>query len=388
MNHYESDTVKPGREGIPQSQYPAHEELLMSYLQDECCVLLADVTGSTALYSSVGDVQALAAISSYIESIKSIIARHNGEFIHSRGDDILSIYLDPTDALAATRDVLKVRSEAGLSLHAGLHFGPVVRTEDDVYGDTVNIAARLSSTANTGEVLISGNFADLEHGKFKEELRFINHVEFKGKDEPTAVYALRPILVNATKTQIGQQTQFNTKLPVTEVGVSVELTLNGKSYLCSDNQSMVLGRADHCDILDPSPWVSREHALLEVKGDKVNLTDRSSGSTYVKFGDGHEVSIVRESIMLTGSGVISLALSTEAPNVKPYPIPSYLWIKIKKGPLGPSEFVVHQMITQPRLPLQILLRPLRLPSALDRLCLSQLHRDRRGSITAMGALSP
>ncbi len=289
----------------------------MSYLQDECCVLLADVTGSTALYSRVGDVEALAAISGYIESIKHIINRHNGEFIHSRGDDILSIYDDPTDALAATRDMLKVRSEAGLSLHAGLHFGPVVKTDDDVYGDTVNIAARLSSTANTNEVLISGHFADLEDGTFKEELRFINHVDFKGKDEPIAVYTLRPILVDSSKTQIGQQTQFNTILPTTEVGVSVELTLNGKTYSCSDGQSMILGRADHCDVLDPSPWVSREHAVVEVKGDKVNLTDRSSGSTFVKLGDGHEISIVRESVMLTGSGIISLALSTEAPNVNP-----------------------------------------------------------------------
>jgi len=290
----------------------------MSYLQDECCVLLADVTGSTALYSTVGDVDALSAISSYVESIKHIIARHNGEFIHSRGDDILSIYVDPTDALAATRDILKVRSEAGLMLHAGLHHGPVVRTDDDIYGDTVNIAARLSSTANMNEVLISEAFADLDNGAFKQELRFINHVEFKGKDQPMAVYTLRPVLVNATKTQIGQQTQFNTPLPgKSETDVSVELIISGKSHLCSDQQTMILGRADHCDILDPSPWVSREHAIIEVKGDKVNLTDRSSGSTYVKMGDGHEVSIVRESIMLAGTGVISLALSTEAPNVNP-----------------------------------------------------------------------
>ena len=133
-----------------------------------------------------------------------------------------------------------------------------------------------------------------------------------------AVYTLRPVLVNATNTQIGAQTQFNAPLPATkEIGVSVELILNGKSYLCSDNGSMILGRADHCDVLDPSPWVSREHALVEVKGDKVNLTDRSSGSTYVKMGDGHEVSLVRQSIMLAGSGIISLALSTEAPNVNP-----------------------------------------------------------------------
>ncbi|MGI9357508.1 MAG: adenylate/guanylate cyclase domain-containing protein [Rhizobiaceae bacterium] len=290
----------------------------MSYIQDEYCVLLADVTGSTALYSRVGDVEALAAISAYVESVKSIITRHNGEFIHSRGDDILSIYLDPTDALAATRDMLKVRSESGLTLHAGLHFGAVVRTDDDIYGDTVNIAARLSTTANTDEVLISSSFADLEDGKFKEELRFINHVDFKGKDEPMAVYTLRPVLVNATKTQIGAQTQFNDPLPnAKEIGVSVELILNGKSYFCSDNETMILGRADHCEVLDPSPWVSREHAVIEVKGDKVNLTDRSSGSTYVKMGDGHEVSIVRQSIMLAGSGIISLALSTEAPNVNP-----------------------------------------------------------------------
>ena len=67
----------------------------MSYLQDQCCVLLADVTGSTALYSRVGDVEALAAISGYIDSIKSIIARHNGEFIHSRGDDVFKRLYGP-----------------------------------------------------------------------------------------------------------------------------------------------------------------------------------------------------------------------------------------------------------------------------------------------------
>src|SRR5687768_16121573 len=67
----------------------------------EAAVLLADVVGSTPLYESVGDAVAVGRIDDWRECMRALISGSGGEFVSSKGDDVLSIFEDPRAAFAA-----------------------------------------------------------------------------------------------------------------------------------------------------------------------------------------------------------------------------------------------------------------------------------------------
>ena len=64
-------------------------------------VLLADVVGSTPLYERIGDDAALQQVSDCLDVIREIAGRHGGDFIYSKGDDVLSLFERPEAALRA-----------------------------------------------------------------------------------------------------------------------------------------------------------------------------------------------------------------------------------------------------------------------------------------------
>src|SRR3954454_10218897 len=121
-------------------------------------VLIADIVGSTPLYERIGDEAALQQGSECVGAIRQIVARHGGEFVHSKGDDVLSLFERPEAALAAVSQLNRQLSGRSPSIRVGLHFGSVIRTRGEVFGDVVNVTSRLTTTANPGEVLIGQSF--------------------------------------------------------------------------------------------------------------------------------------------------------------------------------------------------------------------------------------
>ena len=153
-------------------------------------VLLADVVGSTPLYERIGDDAALQQVSDCLDAMREIVARHGGDFIHSKGDDVLSLFERPEAALRAVRQISRQLTKGPLSARIGLHFGAVIRTRGEVFGDVVNVTARLSTTANPGEVLISQSFFEALSAGSRSALRLLDKMAFKGKQELFDVYTL------------------------------------------------------------------------------------------------------------------------------------------------------------------------------------------------------
>ncbi len=77
--------------------------------------------------------------------------------------------------------------EGALSSHAGVHAGPVIERDFDVFGQTVNLASRIADAASPGEVLASEAVAEAaSDGTFAFER--IQEVDLKGLPEPVALY--------------------------------------------------------------------------------------------------------------------------------------------------------------------------------------------------------
>ena len=84
-------------------------------------VLLADVVGSTTLYESIGDDAALLQLSDCLDAMRAIVSQYGGDFIYSKGDDVLSLFDNPEMALAAVCQISHQLTKGPLIARIGLH---------------------------------------------------------------------------------------------------------------------------------------------------------------------------------------------------------------------------------------------------------------------------
>ena len=122
-------------------------------------ILFADISGSTGLYEKLGDERAHKLVSTCISTLSDVIARHNGTIIKTIGDEVMCTFDQAGQAVEAAMDMHKAvstipsvssRKNASPNIRVGLHVGPVIRQEGDVFGDAVNVAARMVSLAKPG----------------------------------------------------------------------------------------------------------------------------------------------------------------------------------------------------------------------------------------------
>lgn len=274
----------------------------------DVAVMLADVSGSTALYEEVGNVEALRLVSECLDRLRGIIDAHGGQFISSKGDDVLSIFTDPNAALDVGMAMFEITSGGTLSLHAGIDHGPVIRARDDVFGDAVNIAARLSGVATAGEVLCTQDFYDrLDQGR-RSMLRFFGPRHFKGKAEQCNVYLFSDAAPGQATEIAFAGSPMRAVEPTERVtGTVAALRFAKETVVCSNRKQVTIGRAPDCDLVMPMPWVSRQHATIEVRDDKVYVVDRSSSGTFVRFDGQPPVHVSRETMMLPRSCTLTLS---------------------------------------------------------------------------------
>ena len=96
------------------------------------------------------------------------------------GDGVLLRLMDATAGVEAAIDLVETMSgEGALLAHAGVHAGPVIERDLDVFGQTVNLASRIADVASSGEVLVSQTVAEAA-GDAAFAFERIEDAEFKG----------------------------------------------------------------------------------------------------------------------------------------------------------------------------------------------------------------
>jgi adenylate cyclase len=276
---------------------------------DEVAILLADVTGSTRLYESIGDAEAAIRVGRCLAWMREAVTGAGGTFVSSKGDDVLATFAEPGAALAAAERLMAGMPMDGLSVHAGLHFGAVIASGSDIFGDAVNLTARLASLANAGEVLVSGDLVRRLSLTEAGCLRPLSAMRLKGKTLPVEVYTIEddaPLQTEIVLVPAGTSTAAE--------GMAVTLEFEGTRHDVAEGRSLSLGRAAENDLVVSRPWVSRQHATITVAHGRVQLTDRSSYGSYVLDALGCEIVALRETIVLVGMGRISLGTSVATPD--------------------------------------------------------------------------
>ena len=124
-------------------------------------IAFIDLSGYTEMTASVGDEQAAQSATMLQSLASSAVRSRRGRVVKLLGDGVMLQYPSMIDAIDSVRELMVSIAAAGLPpAHAGIAAGSMVVRDGDVYGHTVNLAARIASHARAGELLVAADGVD------------------------------------------------------------------------------------------------------------------------------------------------------------------------------------------------------------------------------------
>jgi class 3 adenylate cyclase len=153
-------------------------------------VLFTDLVDSTSHAAAAGDRAWTQRLEQHLADSRETVAAFGGDLIKTTGDGVLAVFAGPAQGVRCAEQVISHAHDVDLDARIGLHTGEVERSPDDVAGLAVHIAARIMSTAQPGEILVSRTVRDLVIGS---ELRFTERGEhtLRGVADTWMLYAAK-----------------------------------------------------------------------------------------------------------------------------------------------------------------------------------------------------
>jgi hypothetical protein len=229
-----------------------------------------------------------------------------GRVIKTIGDEVMSAF--PTADAAADAAIemqsgiaeLPAVGTTKIGIRIGFNFGPIVERDGDIFGDAVNLAARLSHVATKDQIITAKDTVMRMSPMLKSSTRAITTIQVKGKAEEIQVYEL-----------IWQQSADMTTLASTKSifkpkKTQLRLKVQGAEVILSQEKPAVaLGRDATADVVIRERMASRAHGKIERRLDKFILSDHSANGTYVTVEGDREIVLRREEFTLRGHGWIA-----------------------------------------------------------------------------------
>ena len=158
-------------------------------------ILSADVAGYSRLMGD-NEEATVRTITAYREVLCTLIQQHNGRVIDSQGDNLLAEFVSVVDAVQSAVDVQKeintrnkpLPKNRRMQFRIGINLGDVIEDENRIYGNGVNIAARIESLAEEGGICISRNVYDQVKNKLNFVYEYLGEHAVKNISELVRVY--------------------------------------------------------------------------------------------------------------------------------------------------------------------------------------------------------
>jgi adenylate cyclase len=293
----------------------------MAEPQVQAAVLFADVSGSTKLYETAGDQVAKAAIDECVRIMRERTEAAKGRVIKTMGDEVMASFPSADAAADAAIQMqeaineLKPVGNSKIGIRIGFNFGPiVVQADGDIFGDAVNVAARLSHVAVKGQIITARDTVLGMAPMLKSATRKITSISIKGKANEVEVYELMWQQSEDATTMAASGSIYKKSKTV------LRLVLQGKEYLLADDLTSVsMGRDTTAELVIKDRMASRSHGKIERRLDKFVLTDHSANGTFVMVDGDREIVLRREEFTLRAKGWIAFGQSkTTATDILEY----------------------------------------------------------------------
>lgn len=251
-------------------------------------VLFADVSGT--------------AISQCIEQLRTAAESTGGRVVKLIGDEVMVLFATPDAAARAAAkmhqciEALPAVAGAEAALRVGFHSGPIMRSDRDVVGDTVKLAAKLVEQAQKGQTITSGQTAAQLSTGMRPFLRDLQRVALTGKAETVRLCEMVKTSVNGAAAR-AQEAKAKTM---------VRLSYDDQVVICSrEKPRMLIGRQKTCDLVIGDMRASQQHCTIEARGDEFVLLDHSTNGTYITVEGERELLLQGEALPLATHGWIA-----------------------------------------------------------------------------------
>jgi len=277
-------------------------------------ILFADVAGSTRLFETKGDVEARRLCSMVLDALSVICQQYGGRVIKTIGDEIMCTIPTALDGLLAARDMQRKMARDinfvrdSLAVRIGLHHGPALEENGDVYGDAVNTAARMASLAKREQIVTTAS--TLSGVDKAPETRSLGRARVSGKLLPIEIVDVIWQEDTSGMTMVQSAIRIGDLQGAAPVKNKLKLRHRGNLIeLTEDSEPFMMGREASNNLQVEADWVSRTHAQIEFKRGHFMIVDRSTNATYVTIGQDVELRVHRDELHLRKSGTISMGQS-------------------------------------------------------------------------------
>jgi formylglycine-generating enzyme required for sulfatase activity len=162
-------------------------------------IMVADVAGYSRLMAAQ-EQSTLETLKSSRDCFREYVARYKGRVIDTSGDSVLAAFtsaIAAVDCAVAIQDELARRNASlpphrAMEFRIGINLGEVIADGNAIYGDGINVAARLEGLAESGGIMVSGSVHDMVQGKVEHLFVYEGHKRVKNIAASVAVYAIVP----------------------------------------------------------------------------------------------------------------------------------------------------------------------------------------------------
>jgi adenylate cyclase len=275
---------------------------------DQLAILFADVCDSTTIYESIGDARAHAAINRVFALLSDKVKANAGKVIKTLGDGMVCEFGSADDAFRAAcamqEGLTAADADSGpkMMIKVSFTWGPVVTAEGDVFGDTVNVCARLVGAAGPEQVLTTQETVEALSPGLRVSCRELYPVKVRGRAEEVEVCEVL-WRSDPDVTEVFSRSQINAAMREW----ILKLTYGGETIVVEPTGSVKLGRDKTNEVVVASSKASRVHARIYGRGASFVIADQSSNGTFLAIdGSARELALRRDDATLGERGAIGL----------------------------------------------------------------------------------
>ena len=279
-----------------------NENRTMTRQTKHLTILFADISKSSFIYERFGDHAAQEIVGTILNRLSDLTVKFEGKVIKTVGDAIIATFPSTDNSIEAAKSMqLAMIDDCNplqINIHIGVHRGPVVIDNKDIFGDAVNITARVVDYANPRQILATRAAIENLPKDSSHFTKYITKITAKNISGELELFEI--IYEDQNTTMVIDSLKLSKA-----IYPSLYLMRGGQIIVVDVQKPLVsVGREDFNDIIIQYSWISRTHAYIENRNGLYMIKDKSTNGTFIYPQDADPIYVNKGEHPLSGKGVI------------------------------------------------------------------------------------